>query len=116
MNVQLGKLIDSVDSLKAILASKMEVSKAFALAKSIQSVDKELTAYESVRTEKVKELGEEKDGNYTVKTENMDAFMEALNTIRNTEVDIAFPEIKSSDIKGDIEASVFLSLDYLIKE
>ena len=126
MKIKLEKIMESKDALSKIVDIKMPVEIAFKLSKLVNKVNDEIKSIEKARFLKVKELGEQevikKDGkeiksnNWKVKEENIDKFKEEMEKLFNVEIELDIPKIKLKDLDGNVEASCFLNMDWLIKE
>lgn len=114
------KLYQLMNSAGAIMRFKkdcsLEASKAFDFNDFIEDAQKELSNFDKVRVDKIKEYGEELDGGYKVKDENIEKFNKEIQELLNKEIDIKIPEIKRSDMRGYILSDDAGILSWLIQK
>lgn len=111
--MKLGTLVNTTQALSQLLAIKINTDKAFDLALAVKKLEPELKVFEETKNAKIKEYGEEKDGNIQVKPENIQKFQEEIQKLSEKEIDVKFPKLEKEDIKGEIETNILLQLDYL---
>ena len=121
MQIKLKQIIDSETGLGIITNLKFKATELFKVTKFVEACDQEIKSFNSVREEKIKEFGEQKevDGKqvFEVPKDNQEQFFTEMEDLLNQDIELDVPEI-SLDAFGDIEMSPreFLSLKWLIKE
>ena len=121
MQIKLKQIIDSETGLAIITNLKFKATELFKVTKFVEACDQEIKSFNSVREEKIKEFGEQKevDGKqvFEVPKDNQEQFFTEMEDLLNQDIELDVPEI-SLDAFGDIEMSPreFLSLKWLIKE
>ena len=121
MQIKLKQIIDSETGLGIITNLKFKATELFQVTKFVEACDQEIRSFNSVREEKIKEFGEQKevDGKqvFEVPKDNQEQFFTEMEDLLHQDIELDVPEI-SLDAFGDIEMSPkeFLSLKWLIKE
>lgn len=77
-----------VSGLNALIAQKLPIKSAFAIAKLANDAAKAIKDFEDARMAIFKRLGEEKDGKVEIKPENRDEFFKALAELLELEQDV----------------------------
>ena len=122
--MKLLELINSVESLNVLLATKLPAKAAYKLSVFSKLVAPQVDEYNKVRSEKVKIYGEpeldaegKETGKYLFKDGNGQKFVDELKELEETEFDVAIPDIKLADLgEISIEPKHLASLAWLIKE
>src|SRR3990167_6587682 len=117
----LGQLVNSKAALETLLKGSLPIGVAWELKKFVKTINTELTIFEELKNEKIKELGEEvmEDGKSTgsiqVKPENLAEFTNTITELRNKEVEAKIPQIKVDSLKDlTISTKDLIALDWLI--
>lgn len=113
--MKLGTIINALPSIDELVKLKMDAQKAFDIIRFIKSLDPEIKSFNELKDAKIRELGEEKDGNITVKEENKQEYFKYLNELADKDIDIEAPKLKKEDINGDIAISHLIALDFLFE-
>jgi hypothetical protein len=77
-----------VSGLNALIAQKLPIKSAFAVAKLSNDAAKAIKDFEDARIAIFKRLGEEKDGKVEIKPENREEFFKSLSELLELEQDI----------------------------
>ena len=104
MNLKLGDVRNSLDSLKKLLGTDLPVKVSYKLSKIVKKVNSEIKELEDKRIELIKQYGELKDEKIEVKPENLVLFMSELQTLLDLEIDLDIQPIKLDEL-GDIKFS-----------
>lgn len=117
IKVKLGQIIKSKDSLIELSKQKLPIKISYLLAKILKECDKELNFFEEERQKKIKEMGIENDKKeIAIPDEKIKDFVEELNVLGNTDIDLNFDKLKIIDLENvNIESTHLLSLDWLIE-
>jgi len=118
MNVQVGKVVASVEALQRLVAEKVPALTAFKLARITRQVETVIGDFEKARIGLVKQYGEpQEDGSATVKPENIPAFQAEFSQLIESEVALEFEPVKLESL-GDIQLTTadMLALDYMLAE
>lgn len=113
--MKLWVIVNSISPINELLKLKMDVQKAFEIMTFVKKLDPEIKSFNELREAKIKELGEEKDGSVRVKDERIDEYVKYMNELAEKEIDIEPPKLKKEDLKGDIEVSTLMALDFLFE-
>lgn len=111
-----------LDSQKALIELSglrgLNVLTNFKIAKVLKQVDEEIVSFREAVNKRIKELGEEKDGKFSVKKENLEEWNTEYSEFLEKEVEIELPELSIKDFSAlkDTSPSLFIGLDWLIKE
>lgn len=118
MELKLGQLIGSVDSLKELAATKLSALVSLKLARFLKRVDEELKLYEEARVEAIKKYGVDKgDGTWEVLPENVSVYQSEMLQLWEHAVNFDEVSISLADLeKVNIEPKHLMALDWLIKE
>jgi len=122
--MKLGDLVNSKAALESLLKNPLNITVGWELKTFVKAINPELTSFEEVNNEKIKEFGEEvKDeegkstGKIKVKEENFEEFAKQVNELLNKELEIKVPQIKIGDIKEvSLTTAELMMLDWLIVE
>lgn len=111
--MKLSELSQKASALQKFIKLDIPAKKAFEMSKFIIAMNDQLRPYLETRNTLVKKYGEEKDGLLTVKQENIDAF---LNDMESIDMDFIgeIPNIAIDDIKGEIDTETINILSFLI--
>jgi len=113
--MKLRQLVESKTVLETLMKSSLPINIAWELRTFIKIINPELTSFDEIKNDKIKELGETiSEGNIKVKDENIPEFIKCLNELLDKELDIKIPQIKIGDMKDvSISPAELLILDYL---
>lgn len=121
--MKLGILVNSKVALESLLGKDINAGISWELKKFLKVVNPELTSFDEVKNDTIKQFGEEvledekPTGKIRVKDEYMNEFMEILNSLLDKELDIKIPQIKIGDLKDvKISAKDLMILEWLITE
>lgn len=123
--MQLGKIVEGKEALANLSKGNLPIHIAWELKKFIKSVDTEVLAFEEVRNQKIREMGEQVGDVFTVKPENLPRFNSEIIELLDKDIQVNIPEIniqqllEYKDSQGkqiDISATDLIKLDWLIKE
>jgi hypothetical protein len=122
--MKLGTLINSRSALMTLSLNPLPLKIGWELKLFIKQVNPELTSFDELKLEKIKELGSEiKSDFFQVKKENEQEFYKWLNDIYEKEIEIKIEPIKFPDIinfedkNGNgiiLSTDNLLALDWLI--
>ncbi len=113
MKFQLGEIRNMKDPMTILLEKDIPIKVAWNLTKLVKKFDIELGEIENFRVMLVQKFGDKNDnGEVKVPPDKMDEFVNELNEVLGTEVEIDFTPI-SIDEFGDLHLSTkdLLSLD-----
>lgn len=119
MKLVLGELVDGVDALKELAQCKdIEIGLSFKLSLFLDDVDAALKNYSKLHQQEVMEFGQKnEDGSYEVKPENVPAFLEKINALKEEEIEVEELTLKISDLTGaKLSPDSFRKLRWLIKK
>ena len=100
----LKPLIESKTALQTLAKQPLPISVSWELSKFLKASTPHIDTFNELRDAKIRELGEpeikdEKEtGNYTLKSENREAFFAAVEELLNKEVDLVAPQINIKDL------------------
>lgn len=114
MIVSIKTLLESDKSLKELGAIKLPIKTAYWIGRIANKVKSEIAQYSETRDTLVKSLGTEKDGEWTVKDENLTEFFSEVGKLQDIEVDLGFDKIKLDDF-GSIDIEPQLLLVWLVE-
>lgn len=130
--MKLKTLVESKLALESLLKGSLPISIAWELKKFLKVVNPELSTFEELRDQKVRELGEEildetgkSTGQIKVKETNIHQYVETINELLSKDIDVTVPQIKIKelleykDVKGkqiELTTSDLFLLDWLIIE
>lgn len=110
-------------ALETLMGLKLPVEKSFALNKAMKKIEEEVTSFNKVRNDLLKDNGDEvldngkPTGQIAIKPEKKDFFDSEIKKLLDVEVEIELPVIKIAEISGQQISSVELAmLDFIIKE
>lgn len=116
MKVKLSTLKAGESSLNKLFNSdKLDIVTAYKLSKVAKIVTDELSKVEEFRTKLVLKYGEEKDGNFMVKPENLEKFLNEMEALLSQEIDIDF-QIELEKVPEGFTAKELSEISFLIKE
>ncbi len=104
MKLKLSQVVGSVESLKALLETKVPAKTAYWLSKLINNqIERELKAFNVARDNLIKEHGtEDEDKSVSVKEGKMGEYNEKLVELLETEIEVEWNPLKIEDL-GDIK-------------
>jgi len=120
--MKLKNLTESQEALQKLLKCSLPISIAWDLKVLIKKIEPELVVFNEVRTNLIKELGEEDKnkegkgtGNYRVKQENLTEYFKKINEVLEKELNIEISKINISSLK-DINMTVedLITLEWII--
>jgi ribose 5-phosphate isomerase len=115
--MKLAELVNSTKALQDLLTQKLPIELAFELKTFISKLNPELSSYDEIRNEKVKQYGGKTDDGFTVLPENLDVFFKEIAELLDKEIDCVPPVVKIKDLKGCTMSIADLTiLSWLIKE
>jgi hypothetical protein len=98
MKLKLMDIVGATEGLKELGALKLSAKLSYAISKNIRHLQAELEDYQKLYNSLITEkYGEQKDGGFQVKQENMEAFAKEVNELLATEVDIDIYPIALDD-------------------
>lgn len=100
MKFTLGQLKQAEVCLGKIANSSMSVQMGYRFLKLLKTVDIEMKSLEEQRTKLVHKYGEEKDGSFQVKKENMKNFMDDMKELMSIEVEVPFDPVPLSTFEN----------------
>lgn len=115
--MKLSDLLQMSPSLQALGALKLPAKVSYRVAKILNKVKPDLTAYEEARMGIFKEMGtpDERGESYSVAPEKMDEFKAAFEALTAEEVTLDLPKIKLSELDSvSIEPSHLAALDSIL--
>jgi hypothetical protein len=114
--MKLKQIYQSIEALQLLMEERLPIKTAYNIARILRKVNGELELFDQQKNSLIKELGEEKDGGFIVKPENIQEFNNKINELLDVEVE-DFNKILLSSL-GDIKiaSKVLISLDWLIEE
>lgn len=114
--MKLWQLVNSINAINELLSIKLPLKTAFKLKVFVKNIDDELKSYEEIRTNLIKELWEEVDGNIKVKEENINEFITKLNELLEQDTKTEVIELSIDELwEWNIDTKTLLQLDWLIK-
>jgi hypothetical protein len=125
--MKLGKLTDPQFqvTLRKLANQEIPLRTAFALKGIISNVSNELKKYDEVRNEALQRFGEkdetgqlivDKDSNYQLSPENRKLFVDEMNNLISTTVNVGSVSVKDLGDKCALSASELITLDSVIVE
>jgi hypothetical protein len=115
--MKLSQLIEIFPALSALAQTKLPARTGYRIAKAINLLKPELTAYENERIKLAESLGKRTEDGQQFKFNDGNAkeFIQQMNALTDEEVTIAFPTITPDDL-GDvsIEPAHLATLDGII--
>jgi len=127
--MKLRTLIESKSALESLLIGSLPINIAWELKKFIKFVNPELTTFEEIKNEKIRELGEKFEENgkeqFRVKEKNTKKYTELMDELLDRELTAAVPYINIKELvdhrdvngKGiSINTGDLEKLDWLITE
>lgn len=125
--MELSKIIDPQfqSTLRKLASQDLPLRAAFALKGIVNNVNGELKKYDEVRGEALQRLGEKGDdgkvvvndsGSVKLSEDSMKNFMEEMNALLTTTVDVGSVSVKDLGDKCSLSAGDLLALDGLVKE
>ncbi len=124
MKIKLGEVLNLNQTLKCIIDdndTKTDTLFKFKLLGIMKSLETHVVNFETIRNEKIMELGKEtEDGNVQIPkedTETIEKFNDAIMQVINSEVTVNIDKLKPSDVfnKG-VNAEYLMELYPIIEE
>ena len=106
MNIKLGDLKEMVTGLYSIQGKKFPVKISYAIAKNVKNLAEEHADYEKQRIKLCEEFAnKDKDGNpvsvdgkYDIPNDSLKEFNDAVNELRDTEIDVDIHSVSFSEL------------------
>ncbi len=100
MQVKLSQIVESVESLKILLNTKLPAKTSYRIKRLVDKVNPILKSYDEKRNELIQELGaEQEDGNFAVtEPEALKVFTTKLNEILELDETVDFEPIRVEDL------------------
>jgi len=121
--MKLIEIINSVEALNALSATKLPAKVSFKLGVFLKAVEPDIENYNKVRNQKLEEYGtlieNKEDGTkrFTFDKEKGEKYVKELTELEESVVEKEVPEIKLVDLGDEvIEPQHLLMLNWLIKE
>lgn len=119
MEIKLSDAVKSSEALKKLFDSKIScIKKTYELSKLMDAIKPELERFHTIRNDKLKEYGTEKDnGNYHLEDEKFELFTSDMEQLGEFTIKLNDVSIKIDDIKEtDLTPSDMNLLHWIIKE
>lgn len=117
MNIKMNQLLNSSEALKTLVSLKVPAKTSYNISRIVSIVEKELEAFNAARTKCLDTLGTKEEDKYTFTPETAKEFDTQMKELLEQEVVIDRHTIKLDDLNNvEVEASVLLTLDWLIEE
>ncbi len=101
IKITLQQLLDSKPALEKIAKQDIDIVQSFKLARVIRELNDHFKDYDEQRIALIKKLGtEDKDGNFEVKGDAKEEFVNEMEKLFGIEVDLSFEPFKLSEFKG----------------
>ena len=116
--IKLKEFVEKGNSIGALLGAKIDPYAAFRLRKFLKVAIDELTEIEKTRQELVKKYGtEQKDGNFQVQPEQMDAFGVEWDKILDEEIVLPNVVVKIRELeKANLSTADIMNLDFILDQ
>lgn len=119
MQVEMYKIVNSIDALKELSSTKLKATVSFRVSKILAQVQDTIEHFNNTRQSLFDEYGEQSDDKQTmeIKPENTEKYQEEMRELLEEKVEVSANPIKIDDL-GDIQIapSVLSSLSWLIEE
>lgn len=108
-------------TLEKIYNVEISATKAYKMLKLLKSIREEINNIEEIRKKLFEKYGEEKNGQISIKQENINVFMKELNEMMNEEVTIntitfKLNELEEMGIKLNVSDIEILDICGIVKE
>ena len=115
MKVKLAVVVSASEAMGRLASQAMPASTSFRIAKNLKVVQSELESYDETRKKLIEKHG--KDGEISPDSKNWEKFIDEMNELLGTEIDLKIDKIKQSTLsKVEVSPADLLSVDFLIKE
>jgi hypothetical protein len=119
MKLKLGQLVNAQPALNDLAAKQLLAKTAFRIGRNLKTINVELELYDKQRVELAKKFGTLDEAKQQYKFENGsgEKFVEELNAMLATEIEIAVTPILLTDLDDvKISAANMAALDWLIED
>lgn len=118
MIAKVSDIVNAADGLKEVVNLDFTAVTAMKIARIARVIDEENKEFETQRGKLFEKYGSPKeDGNVVVNAENVEKFMEEMNSLLDSELDISVTQLHIDDF-GDVEISpaVMVKIMFLISD
>lgn len=126
IKIKLSKLIDSINVLKELAGKPVRGRTAYQLGKIIKQVDEEFALFNDARLKLIQQYAaKDENGQYkmdannqhTFEGENLTKFMKEINSLLDTDVELAASTVKLEDLEElAFTPAQMVQLDAFIEE
>lgn len=118
MQVKLGQILNSVETIRKLTAAELPLKLSFRLVSLVKQLDEHLKVFEELRAALIRKYGEEIEGGaIQVKPENIETFSIEMNEALQEEVSVAFEKIHIDSFPDSVTltASEMMTVDWLLE-
>ncbi len=117
MEINLGVIVNSIETLKKVASQPVAAKTAFKIGKVIKAINQEMEVFEETRQKLFTTYGTEEDGQMVVSKDKQDGFMKEFDELLNSKVTVEIPKISIDDLeKINLSATEINSIEFILKD
>lgn len=115
MKIKIGKLTNSIPSLKFLGEQTAQAKTAYKIAKILNTISIELEIAENTRKNLIKKYDLENKEN--IDSQNLETFRQEMNNLMEEEIELNIEPLSILELNGmPISVSHMMNLDFMFKE
>lgn len=119
IKIKIGEVVNSIEQIKALQEVVFPVKISYKISRLVNKLNPELSTYDETRNKLIKEYGEVNSETKMLEVkdpENIKMFLEKINEVLSTEIELDwFEKIKISEL-GDVKIEAKNLVEFIFEE